>query len=86
MILRHEMSHVPAITIERDKIDVHKRVNNSYWSIQFLFMGSLANRHWITFMDLRCSICFLIVETTSILPEPAYFKAIAKMAPVVTFT
>lgn len=31
-------------------------------------------------------MCFLIVWTTVVFPDPAYFKAIAKIAPVVTLT
>ena len=45
MILRQEMSQVPAMTIDSDNMEVHNKVNSSYWSIQFLFIGSLANRH-----------------------------------------
>jgi hypothetical protein len=42
-VLRHYTSHVPAITRDRLKSETHIKVNKVYWSIEFLFIGSLAN-------------------------------------------
>lgn len=78
------ISQLPAITMDKERIEELSREKSSYWSIEFLFNGSLANSHLVIFTPFRCSMCSLMIRTIAWLPVPAYLRERAIIAPVIT--